>query len=99
MMTEILIFVLFQGLAINGFSSSMEEGMIFHSYKKWLQRQKKWIGKPMGLCIRCMASTGSAVTFWPVTIYLYGWHPIEIFAWVMDAFVLVSVNYWIYKKM
>lgn len=98
MMIDSLIFVLFQGLAINGFQQAMEEGMIFNPYKKWLQKQKHWIGMPMGLCVRCMSSTGSVVTFWPAVLYRYGWHPTEVFAWVFDIFVLVSINFWIYKK-
>lgn len=99
MMTEILIFVLFQGLAINGFQQAMDEGMILYPYKKWLQRQKKWIGKPMGLCIKCSASIGGTVTFWPTVLYNYGWHSFEIFSWIFDIFVLVSVNWIIFKKM
>jgi hypothetical protein len=99
MMTEILIFVLFQGLAINGFNQAMDEGMIFNVYKKWLQKRPSWIGKPLGLCIKCSASVGSLVTFWPVALYCYGWHPFEIYVWIFDAFVLISVNWIIYKKL
>lgn len=99
MMLEFLIFVLFQALAINGFQQSMDDGMILNPYKKWLQKRKSWIGKPLGLCIKCSASVGSIVTFWPVALYCYGWHPFELFAWVFDIFVLVSVNFMIYKKL
>lgn len=99
MMLEALIFVLLQGLAINGFQQAMDEGMILHPYKKWLLKRKKWIGKPLGLCIKCSASVGSIVTFWPVALYLYGWHPFELFTWGFDAFVLISINWMIYKKM
>lgn len=99
MMLEFLIFVLFQGLAINGFQQAMDDGMILSSYKKWLKRQRSWIGKPLGLCIKCMASVGSIVTFWPVALYVYGFRPFEIFVWIFDSFVLISVNWWIYKKM
>ena len=99
MMLEILIFVLFQGLAINGFQQAMDEGMILNSYKKWLLKRKKWIGKPLGLCIRCAASVGSAVTFWPCALYCYGWHPFELYVWVLDALVLISVNFIIYKRL
>lgn len=96
-MTDILIFVLFQGLAINGFQQAMDEGMILNGYKKWLQKQNSWIGKPMGLCIRCMSSTGSIVTFWPAVLFVYGWRPIEIFAWLFDMAALVTVNWLVYK--
>jgi hypothetical protein len=99
MMLEVLIFVLFQGLAINGFQQAMDEGMIFEGYKKWLKKQKVWFGKPMGLCIKCSASVGSAVTFWPVALYAYGFHWFEFYIWVLDAFVLVSINWYIFKKL
>lgn len=98
-MLELLIFIFFQGLSINGFQQSMEDGMILNPYKKWLQKMPSWIGKPLGLCIKCSASIGSIVTFWPVALYVYGWHPFEIFVWVFDIFVLVSVNWILYKKM
>lgn len=99
MMLELLIFVLFQGLAINGFHQAMDEGMVLNTYKKWLQRQKKWVGKMGGLCIRCAATIGSIVTFWPSALYGYGWHPFELFVWVFDALVLISVNWIIYKRL
>lgn len=99
MMLEILIFVLFQGLAINGFHQAMDEGMIFNGYKNWLKKRKAWFGKPMGLCIKCSASVGGTITFWPAALYAYGWRPIELFAWVFDIFVLVVINFWIFKKL
>lgn len=99
MMFDLLIFVLFQGLAINGFQQSMDEGMILNPYKKWLQKRRSWIGKPMGLCVKCMASIGSTLTFWPAALYCYGWHPFELFVWVFDILILVTVNFWIYKKL
>jgi hypothetical protein len=99
MMTDILIFVLFQGLAINGFNQAMDEGMIFNRYKNWLKKRKSWFGKPMGLCIKCSASVGGTITFWPAALYAYGWRPIELFTWVFDIFVLVVINFWIFKKL
>jgi hypothetical protein len=98
-MIDFLIFVLFQGLAINGFQQSMDEGMILNGYKNWLKKQKSWFSKPMGLCIKCSASVGGTVTFWPVVLYVYGWKPIELFGWVFDVFILVTVNFWIFKKL
>jgi len=98
MMLEILIFVLFQGLAINGFQQAMDEGMILNGYKFWLKSKKSWFGKPMGLCIRCMASVGGSITFWPAALYGYGFRWVEVFAWVMDIFVLVYINFYFFKK-
>lgn len=98
-MIDVLVFVILQGLAINGFQQAMDEGMIFNSYKKWLQKKKSWIGKPLGLCIKCASSVGGTITFWPVALYSYGFRQIELFAWVFDIFVLVSINFWIYKKL
>ena len=89
MMLSILIFVFLQGLAINGFQLSMDDGMIFNPYKKWLQKKKSWIGKPLGLCIKCMSSVGGSITFWPIVLYKYGWHPIEVFAGIIDIFILI----------
>jgi len=98
MMLEILIFVIFQGLAINGFQQAMGDGMILEGYKKWLKKQKLWFSNPMGLCIKCSASVGGTITFWPSALYAFGWRPIELFAWVFDIFVLVYVNFYLFKK-
>ena len=99
MMVNILIFVLFQGLAINGVQLSMDDGMILERYKKWLKKRKYWMGKMGGLCIKCSASIGGTITFWPAAIYAFGFRPIEFLEWAFDIFVLVSVNWIIYKKM
>lgn len=98
MMLEMLIFVFLQGLAINGFHMAMEDGMILSAYKRWLKKQKGWIGKPMGLCVKCSASVGGTIAFWPTCLFAFGFRPIEIFAWIFDVFVLVYVNYYLYKK-
>lgn len=99
MMLDILVFVLLQGLAINGVHRSMDEGMILSWYRNWLKKQRSWIGKPMGLCIICMSSVGGTLTFWPTALYVFGWNPIEIFAWVFDMFILVYINFFLYKKL
>jgi hypothetical protein len=97
-MIEAFIFVVLQSMAMNGFQQAMDEGMILHPYKKWLQRRPKWFSMPMGLCVKCLASVGSLVTFWPVVLYSYGFKPFEFFAWGMDIFVLVFLNAFFYKK-
>lgn len=98
MMVNALIFVILQGLAINGLSQSMGDGMILSGYKRWLKKQKEWIGKPMGLCVQCCASVGGTITFWPVVVYSFGFRWMELFAWIMDIFVLTYINLWLYKK-
>lgn len=98
MMIEALIFVFFQSMAMNGFSQAMDEGMILNPYKKWLQRRPKWFGYPMGICIKCLASIGGTITFWPAVLYGVGFRPIDFFAWGMDIFVLVFLNAYFYKK-
>jgi uncharacterized membrane protein YeiB len=98
MMLEILIFVLFQSMAINGLVLSMEDGMILNGYKRWLKSRKNWFSHPMGLCIRCSASVFGTITFWPAALLGFGWKPIEVFAWIMDIFVLVYLNSFLYKR-
>ncbi len=99
MMLNVLIFVFLQGLFVNGIQLAMEDGKILAGYKRWLKEQKKWIGQPMGLCVVCSASVGATVTFWPAVIFFYGWHPAEVFAWLMNIPILAVVNFWIFKKM
>lgn len=97
-MIDWIIFLFLQGLFINGISLSMGEGMILSRYKNWLKKRHEWIGKPFGLCVMCMSSVFGTITFWPMILYIYGFRPIELFAWVIDCFSLVSISLWVYKK-
>jgi hypothetical protein len=98
-MINFFLFVILQGLAINGFQQAMDDGMILSGYKSWLKKRKSWIGKMGGLCIKCSASIGSSITFWPTALYFYGWNWFEVLVWVFDALVLISVNWLIFKKL
>lgn len=109
------IFILVQGLYINGvyeccrgeklvdsISGKVDyQGMVFYELApKFFEnnKRKKW-SKMFWSCVKCMASFHSAVTFWPLVIYLFGWHTIEVPIYILDAFSLVSVNWWIYKRL
>lgn len=98
-MIDFLIFVILQGLAINGFQQAMDEGMILNGYKNWLKKRKPWVGKIGGLCIKCSASIGSIITFWPTVLHFYGWNPFEILVWLFDALALISINWIIFKRL
>lgn len=60
-------------------------------------RYKLWV-KPLWGCVKCMSSFWGAVTFWPTIISIFGfeWHQIGIF--LFDVFVLVTLNWIVYKK-
>lgn len=61
-------------------------------------RYKTWV-KPLWGCVRCQSSVWSLVTFWPVIICIFGFQYWEIGLWVVDAFILVSLNWIVYKKL
>lgn len=107
------IFVVLQGLAINGVYESMRgsctndinkglicTGNILYPFKRWLSKyiSEYWLN-PIGNCPRCMSSLYGALSFFPTVIYLFGFHLIEIPIYIFDVFILVSVNWIIYKKM
>lgn len=98
-LTGFILFVIVQGLIINGIKESMNEGMILDKFGKWL---KKTLGEywfaPFGGCIRCMASVYGTITYWPVVLIMLGWHWQELPLFVADVFCLVTVNWIIYKK-
>lgn len=91
------LFVLIQGVAINGLYEATQEKMILHFYRKWLQKQPAWIGKPLGLCVKCMASVWGGILFWGTVLPIFGFSFYEIWIYIVDVFVLVVVNFQIYK--
>lgn len=109
-----LVFIFLQSLMINGvyeaFKGScwedMKEGRkcsgnIFYKISPSFfekHREKNWTLNLWG-CVKCMSSIYSILTFFPLVIYLFGFHWVEIYVWVVDAFSLITLNYWIYKKL
>lgn len=94
-----LVFLICQGVFINGIKLCMDEGMILNGFKKWVTSKSDFWSKPFANCIKCMASIGGAITFWPVVIYFFSFTFVEVFVFVFDICCLVSVNYYIYKKL
>lgn len=110
---EFLLFMIVQALFINGVHECFSgrcwndikdgfkcEGQIFYKINpKWFEKVKgkTWV-QPLWGCVRCMSSAWSIITFWPVVIYLYGWHWEEIFVWIVDMGCLIWLNFFLYKK-
>lgn len=108
-------FLFIQSLVINGVHESMKGGairddtkgtevyqgqIIYILFPKFFEKYKyKYWAKSLFTCVRCMASSHGAWTYWPVVIYLFGFHAEEIFVFVLDVFALSSINWWIYKKL
>jgi len=98
-LASFVIFIILQGLFINGVYESFQEGMVLSPVKKFLSLFiSEFFQLPLFGCIRCMASWWGTVTFMPTVIYLYGFHWVEIPIQVFDIFVLCFVNFFIYKK-
>ena len=107
------IFAVLQALAINGIHESMRgsclddiqrgricKGNILYPFKRKLEEyiSDYWMN-PLGNCVRCMSSLYGGITFWGTVIPIFGFHWIEVWIFVLDVFILVSLNYWIYKKL
>lgn len=95
-----ILFVVLQSLAINGIFESMREGMIFYNFRMWLSKyvSEYWMN-PLGNCVKCMSSFYGGITFWGTVIPLFGFHLFEIWIFIFDVFILLVLNYWIYKKL
>lgn len=108
------LFVILQGLAINGVYESFRGGCVNDIKKgeicsgnilymvapKFFERNKnKYWSKPFFSCVRCMSSVWGAITFFPAIIYLFNFQWVEIPLFIADVFILVSVNWYIYKKL
>lgn len=61
-------------------------------------KQKQW-AKPIFTCVRCMASLYGSITFWIPVIWLFNFCSIEIYFWIVDIVSLVSLNWYIYKRL
>lgn len=108
------IFVVLQALAINGVFelcrggcvNDLKEGrkcsgnLFYMIAPEFFEKNKnKSWAAPLFGCVRCMSSFWSLITFFPTVIYFYGFHWEEIFIWAFDAFILVSLNFYVYKKL
>lgn len=108
------IFIFIQALVINGIYECFRggcvddinkgkvcNGNIFYKISpKFFEKHKDKIWTlPLWNCVKCMSSVWSALTFFPVAIWLFGFHWCELFIWAIDAFCLVTVNWYIYKKL
>jgi hypothetical protein len=95
-----ILFVFIQSIFINGVNQTFKEDMIFYKLGKWLDGVIKydWIKLPLWKCVRCMSSFYGIITFLPLVIFIYGFHWIEFPILAVDIFSLVTVNYYIYKK-
>jgi hypothetical protein len=93
------LFVVLQSLAINGIKYSMQKGMILENFGLWMKDKlgDYWF-KPFGGCVVCMASVWGTITFWISILPIYRFNIYELWVWIMDVFILVSVNSIIYKK-
>jgi hypothetical protein len=110
---EFAVFVLLQAIFINGvyqaFSGKCTEdiergtvcnGLLLFPIALLMDKKIKqdWIKKPLYKCVRCMASVWGALTYWPAVMMMFGWNWKEVPVFVFDVFILVIVNFYIYKK-
>jgi hypothetical protein len=108
-------FVVLQALAINGVKEALtgsalkddinhkinyQGNILYMMAPKFFEKYKyrSW-SKPLYSCIRCMASLWGALTYWPLVILLFGFNWVEMIVFAWDVFILVTLNYWVYKKL
>ena len=96
-----LSFLLLEGLVINGVRECFAEGNIFYKLlSSFIENNKgKWWTMPLWSCVKCMASTYGSIMFWLAAYPLFGVNYFTIIGWVINCFALVSLNYFLYKKL
>lgn len=88
-----------QAVFINGVKACFEPNMIFAPLAERLKKiLPQWSQKQLFACVRCMSLVYGAITFWPTVIYVFGFHTAQLFIFVADVFILVHLNYFIYKR-
>lgn len=95
-----ILFVLIEALAINGVYESFTKGNIFHRIAPGFidRNREKWWTKPLYSCTKCMSSVWGSLFYWVIVLQVFGFHSIEISGWVINVFMLVVVNFQIYKR-
>jgi hypothetical protein len=109
-----IIFLFVQSLALNGWVESFKgscvqelnkgrvcSGNIFYKIApEFFEKHKgKTWTMPLWGCVKCVSSVIGGITFWGTVVPLFGFHWFEIWLWILDAFSLITLNYWIYKKL
>lgn len=95
-----LLFAVIQALVINGWHECFREGQIFHKmFGKFIDKHKdKWWTMFLWGCVKCESSVIGGSLFWSLVYPLFGVHYFTVLAWILNTFMLVSLNYYFYKK-
>lgn len=95
-----LIFVFLQALFINGWNECFKTDMIFYPIRKFLSKYIKEVYlKPIILCVKCESSVIGGITFWGTVLPVFGFNWFLVLVFIMDVFILVTLNWIVYKKM
>jgi hypothetical protein len=98
-LVKFLLFAFIQALFINGLKDSFSKDMIFDKPAEWISKKLgPWWSKPIVGCIKCMSSFWGGVTFWPTVLLLYGFQFWQLPVYVADVFILVYLNWFLYKR-
>lgn len=109
-----LVFVYLESLAINGVVEAFKgscvndmnkgkicDGNIFYKISpSFFERNKgkawtmPWFG-----CVKCASSGTGGVFFWGTILPIFSFHYFEIWLYILNTFILVSLNWVIYKKL
>lgn len=94
------LFVVMQSLFINGVHYAFSKDNLINRINPifFEKHKKKWWALPVWSCIRCMSSVWGAITFWPPVIDVFGFNVTEIYVFIFDLGILISLNWIVYKK-
>lgn len=111
---EFSLFVILQSMCINGIHECFRgscvndvnkgkvcNGNIFYKISPSFfekNKEKSWT-LPLWGCVKCESSVIGGIIYWSAVTTLFGFKTIEIPIWVADAFILIPLNWFIYKKM
>lgn len=108
------IFVVLQSLAINGIYECFKgsklvdgisgkvdyQGMIFYMIApEFFERNKFKFWAKTYTCIKCMAGWAGTISFWLVVLPIFGFHWIEVTVNILDVCILISLNWFVYKRL
>lgn len=97
-LVSFVLFVFLQGMFINGIAGAAEKGYILEKALNWWKHNTGFWGKPVLGCVKCMSSFWGAATYWPAVLMEFGFEWWQVPVFIADVFILVFVNWFLFKR-
>lgn len=93
------LFSVLQAMFINGVKEAFAKEEILYPIRAFLSKYiSEFWQKPIFGCVKCMASSWGAITFFPTVVYIYGWKWEFVVIYIFNVGVVSFLNNFFYKR-